>query len=50
MANEGVVIVSGLALGIDAAAHTGAIVAGGKTIGVLGTPLDKSYPRENREL
>ena len=50
LANEGVVIVSGLALGIDAAAHTGAIVAGGKTIGVLGTPLDKFYPRENREL
>jgi DNA processing protein len=50
LANEGVVVVSGLALGIDTAAHTGAIVAGGKTIGVLGTPLDKFYPRENREL
>jgi len=50
LANQGVVIVSGLALGIDAAAHMGAIVAGGRTIGVIGTPVDKFYPKENREL
>ena len=41
---------SGLAEGIDAAAHQGAIDAGGKTIGVLGTPLEKFYPAKNRAL
>jgi DNA processing protein len=45
-----VVIVSGLAKGVDAAAHTGAIEAGGRTIGVIGTPLNKAYPAENARL
>lgn len=44
------VIVSGLAKGIDAAAHKSAIDNKGRTIAVIGTPLDKSYPAENREL
>ncbi len=45
-----VVVVSGLAEGIDTAAHTTAIQQGGRTIAVLGTPLDKCFPAENRTL
>jgi DNA processing protein len=47
---SGIVVVSGLARGIDAAAHGGAIEANGRTIAVIGTPLDKAYPAENAEL
>lgn len=43
-------IVSGLAKGIDTAAHTSAISAGGQTIAVIGTPIDQYYPKPNREL
>ena len=38
---QGVVVVSGLAAGIDAAAHSGAIETGGRTIAVIGTPLER---------
>ena len=44
------VVVSGLALGVDTAAHATAIQGGGRTIAVLGTPLDQTSPVRNREL
>ena len=49
-ARAGVVVVSGLAEGIDYAAHTSAIDHGGKTIAVIGTPLDKVYPPKHAGL
>ena len=50
LAQTGVCVVSGLALDIDAAAHTGALDGGGRTVAVLGSALDKPYPQENEPL
>jgi len=44
------VVISGLAMGVDAAAHRAAIEAGGLTVAVIGTSLNNVYPRENAEL
>jgi DNA processing protein len=46
----GVVVVSGLAAGIDSVAHQAAIAAGGRTIAVIGTPLERVFPREHARL
>ena len=50
LAQEGVIIVSGLALGIDSAAHEGALAAGGKTWAVLGSGIENIWPRSNLKL
>jgi len=50
VASAGALVVSGMARGVDASAHRGALKAGKKTVGVLGCGLDVGYPFENREL
>jgi DNA processing protein len=50
VAERGGVVVSGLATGIDTAAHTAAIASKGLTVAVIGTPLNQVYPRENAQL
>jgi DNA processing protein len=50
LANRRLVIFSGMARGVDTAAHKGAIEAGGKTVAVWGTGIDVIYPKENKKL
>jgi DNA processing protein len=50
LAGRGMVILSGMARGVDTAAHKGALDAGGKTVAVWGTGIDVVYPKENRKL
>lgn len=50
VAKQNIIVVSGMARGIDAAAHTGALKANGKTIAVVGTGVDVVYPKENEKL
>lgn len=50
LVNDGFTIVSGLASGIDTVAHTTAIENDGRTIGVIGTPISETYPKENKNL
>src|ERR1700688_2006158 len=50
LAARGLVIISGLARGIDTASHRGAVAAKGKTVAVLGTGIDVMYPKENTRL
>lgn len=50
LAERGVPVISGLAAGIDTAAHTGALTAGGRTVAVIGTGLHRAFPKENAAL
>ena len=50
LSNRRMVIISGMARGVDTAAHKGALDAGGKTVAVWGTGIDVIYPKENKKL
>lgn len=50
LAEAGIVVMSGLAKGVDTIAHRAAIDAGGHTAAVIGTPIDRAYPADNADL
>lgn len=50
LAQRGVTVVSGLAAGIDTSAHSGALEGGGRTVAVMGTGIDRTYPADNAAL
>jgi DNA processing protein len=50
LGNHGITVISGLARGVDAVAHTAALDAGGRTLAILGSGVDKIYPPENSRL
>jgi DNA processing protein len=50
LAQRGMTVISGFARGIDASAHRGALEAGGRTVAVLGTGIDRYYPRDHQKL
>lgn len=50
LTRNGIAVTTGLALGIDTAATRAAMEYGGRVIGVIGTPIDECYPKENRQL
>ena len=50
LVKRNIVVNAGLARGIDTATHTAALVNGGRTIAVIGTPINQYYPKENKDL